>query len=118
MDFELKPLPYAVNALEPYLGAERAISTTAELFATGYERWFGPLYAYVSRHVAGEQVRERIVREVLAENLDLLVGRRAEALEVSRLEATANRLLADALDEAELFLDRRYQERVSQRRPR
>ena len=24
MDFELKPLPYAVNALAPYLGAEAA----------------------------------------------------------------------------------------------
>ena len=92
--------------------------TTAELFAEGYERWFGPLYAYVSRHVAGEPTRERIVREVLSENLDLLVGRRAESLEVNRLEVTADRLIADAVEEAELFLDRRRQERFSSQGPR
>jgi hypothetical protein len=87
--------------------------TTADLFAAGYERWTFPLYAYVSRHVAGRQLRERIVREVLSENLDLLVGRREEGSEISRLEATANRLIADAVDEAERFLDRRRQERLS-----
>lgn len=87
--------------------------TTAEQFAAGYQRWTFPLYAYVSRHVAGRQLRERIVREALSENLDLLVGRREEAHELSRLEATANRLIADAVEEAGRFLDRRRQERLS-----
>ena len=88
-----------------------AISSPAELFAEGYARWCDPLYAYVSRSVAGRQVRERIVREVLAENLDLLVGRREEASEVSRLTATADRLIADAIEEAYGFLERRRLER-------
>ena len=55
------------------------VPTTAELLANGYERWFRPIHDYVSRHVAGRVPRERIVREVLSENLDLLVGRRVEA---------------------------------------
>lgn len=92
------------------------VPTTTDLLARGYERWFTPLYAYVSRHVAGSHVRERIVREVLATNLDLLIGRRDEALEVRRLEATADRLIAEAVTEAELFLDRRREERLSRRR--
>ena len=95
----------------------RGMPATAELLTRGYERWFAPLHAYVSRHVAGPQVRERIVREVLSENLDLLVGRRDKDLEVRRLEAAADRLIADALTEAELFLERRHQERLSRQRP-
>jgi hypothetical protein len=95
----------------------RAIPTTAELFQEGYQRWFDPLYAYVSRYVAGRHVRERIVREVLSENLDLLVGRREKGLEVRRLEATANRLIADAVTEAELLLERRHPECLSRQRP-
>jgi hypothetical protein len=87
--------------------------TTAGLSAAGYERWTVPLYAYVSRHVAGRQLRERIVREVLSENLDLLVGLREEGSEINRLEAAANRLIADAVEEAEQFLDRRRQQRLS-----
>jgi len=96
----------------------RAIPKTAELFAEGYGRWFEPLYAYVSRHVAGRQVRERIVREVLATNLDLLVGRRDHASDVSRLETSADRLIAGAVEEADLFLDRRRQERSLRQRSR
>jgi hypothetical protein len=90
--------------------------TSAELFEAGYQRWSDPLYAYVSQHVAGRQVRERIVREVLSENLDLLVGRRAEAAEVSRLKTTADRLIADAITEADLFLEQRREERSARQR--
>ena len=83
------------------------------MFAEGYARWSEPLYVYVSRSVAGRQVRERIVREVLTENLDLLVGRREQALEVSRLTATADRLIADAVEAADMFLERRCEERAA-----
>jgi hypothetical protein len=96
----------------------RPLATIAELFADGYARWSEPLYAYVSRSVAGRQIRERIVRQVLAENLDLLVGRREEAAEVSRLAAAADRLIADAVTEADRFLDRRRLERSERQRPR
>ena len=93
------------EALAPTSAALLActVPTTAEL-ANGYERWFAPIHDYVSRHVAGRMLRERIVREVLSENLDLLVGRRAEALEISRLTASADRLIADAVEDAEQFL--------------
>ena len=94
----------------------RTIPTTEERFAEGYERWFSRVYAYVSRRVAGQQIRERIVREVLSENLDLLVGRREEALEVTRLKSTADRLIADVVSEADQLLDRRRKE-VSSGRP-
>jgi len=58
---------------------------------------FDPLHAYVSRYVADRHVRERIVREVLSENLDLLVGSREEASEVSQLRTAANRLIAEVM---------------------
>ena len=90
-----------------------ATSLPADLFVEGYARWCDPLYAYVSRSVAGRQVRERIVRQVLTENLDLLVGRREEALEVGRLTATADRLIADAIEEADVFLERRREARAA-----
>ncbi len=96
----------------------RLIPPTADLLADGYDRWSDPLYAYVSRSVAGRQVRERIVSEVLSENLDLLVGRREGAAEVSRLTAAADRLIADAVTDANLFLDRRRLERSERQRPR
>lgn len=94
----------------------RTIPSAEELFTEGYERWFNRLYAYVSRRVAGRQVRERIVREVLSENLDLLVGRREEALEVMRLKSTADRLIAGVASEADQLLDRRRNEVSSGRR--
>jgi len=75
----------------------RSIPSTTELLADGYQRWFAPLHAYVSRHIEARQVRERIVREVLSENLDLLVGRRDAESEISRLKAAANRLIAEVL---------------------
>jgi hypothetical protein len=55
--------------------------------------------------VAVRPVRERIARQVLAENLDLLVGRREESVERLRLATTANRLIAEVADEADLVLD-------------
>jgi hypothetical protein len=95
----------------------RAIPTPADLLADGSDRWSDPLYAYVSLSVAGRGTRERIVREVLSENLDLLVGRRQEEMEVSRLQASADRLIADAVTDADLFLERRRKERAERRRP-
>ena len=106
MSVELKTLPFVP-----------VIAGPADLFAEGYARWSYPLYAYVSRSVAGRHVRERIVREALTKNLDLFVGRRALASEVSRLTATADRLIADAVEEAHRFLERRRLERLARQRP-
>lgn len=98
----------------------RTIPTTADPLANGYRRWLDPLHAYVSRHVPGREVRERIVREVLSENLDLLVGRRDEALEISRLEATANRLIAEVMtvEDESRNLTASPSVRIAQSRPR
>jgi len=93
-----------------------AIPINEDLLAEGYGHWFGPLYAYVSRYVAGRPLRERIVREVLAMDLERLVGRCDGGLGVRRLEAAADRLIADAVTDAELLIERRRQERLSRRR--
>jgi hypothetical protein len=100
-----RPLPEA-RALAP-TNSLPATPTKEDLTANGHGHWFGPLYAYVSRYVAGRPVRERIVREVLAMDLDLLVGRRDGGLGVRRLEAVADRLIADAVRDAERFIEGR-----------
>lgn len=101
-----RPLPEAPAQGPTYSVGARP--TTAELLANGYQRWFHPLHVYVSRHVPGRRVRERIVREVLSENLDLLVGRRDEASEIGRLKATANRLIAEVLTGEDLIRRQLY----------
>jgi hypothetical protein len=85
--------------------AAGALAAREAPLAEGYERWFGLVYDYVSCYVAVRPVRERIARQVLAENLDLLVGRREESVERLRLATTANRLIAEVADEADLVLD-------------
>ena len=77
------------------LAPVRVISATAALWTNRYERWLHALDAYGSRHLADRQVRARIVREVLSKNLALLAGRRAEESEIDRLEAAANRPIAE-----------------------
>lgn len=112
-----RPEALAAATAEPSLDET---SPFAGPFAAGYERWFDPLYAYVSRHVASRGTRERIVRQVLAENLDLLVGQREEAVETRRLQATADRLIADVVDvvdEADQFLEQRRRERLARSHP-
>ena len=61
---------------------------TAQEFTTGFDR------AYVSRRVNDRESCERIVREVLAGNLDLLVHPAGQVPERSRLEAASDRLIA------------------------
>lgn len=63
-------------------------------FSEAFERCFGRVYAYVSQRLDDRQGLERIVSEVLAANLDLLIERRGEAQEACRLKASADRLIA------------------------
>jgi hypothetical protein len=66
---------------------------TREAFTAGFDRCFGPVYVYVSRRVSDRPTCERIVRQLLAANLGLLVGRGDESQSSSQLEAAADRLI-------------------------
>jgi len=62
-------------------------------FSAGFDRCFGRVYAYVSRRVNDRKSCERIVSEILAANLDLLVDRGDERQELSQLKASSDRLI-------------------------
>jgi hypothetical protein len=66
-------------------------SATREAFSAGFDRCFGRVYSYVSRRVGDQKVCERIVREVLAGNLDLLQNRSDERQELSQLRRSSDR---------------------------
>lgn len=68
--------------------------------------------------MGGLPLRERITRQVLVENLDLLVGQREKTVEIRRLKTTADRLIADVVEDADLILDGVRQECPSRLRPR
>lgn len=64
-----------------------------EKFDAGFDRSFRRVYAYVSRRVNDRESCQRIVRQVLAANLDLLVNGADGARELSRLKAASDRLI-------------------------
>jgi uncharacterized protein YjbJ (UPF0337 family) len=68
-------------------------TTTLEEFSVGFERCFRRVYAYVGRRVKSREVCERIVGEVLAENVDLLVERGDDRQQAGRLKASSDRLI-------------------------
>ena len=69
--------------------AGRAAPLTRADFSSGFDR----VYAYVSRRVSDRKSCERIVSEVLAANLDLLMDRGDERQELSKLKAALDRLI-------------------------
>jgi hypothetical protein len=70
-----------------------AASVTWEEFSTAFDRCFTRVYAYVGRRVSDGASCERLVSEVLAENVDLLAGRGDERQEISQLKASSDRLI-------------------------
>lgn len=64
-----------------------------ERFSAGFERCFAHIYAYVSLGVSDRKSCERVVSEVLAAHLDLLVGHGYDGRALGRLEASADRLI-------------------------
>lgn len=70
----------------------RAAPPSRAEFSTKFDRCFGLVYAYVSRRVNDRQSCERIVRAVLAENLDVLAEERDER-ELAQLKAASDRLI-------------------------
>jgi hypothetical protein len=82
------------GALEPpSVPLDRTTPVTREGFSGHFDRCFDRVHAYVSRRVKDRESCERIVGEVLAENLDLLVDRGEERRELSRLKASSDRLI-------------------------
>jgi hypothetical protein len=69
---------------------------TQQEFSAGFDRCFARVWAYVSRRVHDRESCERIVREVLTGNLDLLVHPVGERQELSQLKAASDRLIAPA----------------------
>jgi len=70
----------------------RAEPPTREEFSANFDRCFALVHAYVSRRVNDRGSCERIVRSVLAANLDVLSEERGEE-ELGRLKAASDRLI-------------------------
>lgn len=70
-----------------------ASAVTREEFFAAFDRCFPRVHAYVSRRVNDSKSVERVVTEVLTENLDLLVDQGDETREASQLKATSDRLI-------------------------
>jgi hypothetical protein len=77
----------------------RRTVTQVEFFAA-FDRYFAPLYAYVSQHVNDRQRCEQIVAEVLRTNLDLLVDAAADTEALRQLEAASQQLIGLAAESA------------------
>ncbi|HME71897.1 MAG TPA: hypothetical protein VKM54_18805 [Myxococcota bacterium] len=71
-----------------------AESAAFRIFSENFERSFRRVFLYVSRRVNDREILERIVNDVLEENLDLLVVQGNAPREVERLKASADRLVA------------------------
>ena len=69
-------------------------SPTWEVFSERFDRCFRRVSFYVSRRVNDRESFARIVKEVLAGNLELFIGQCSELDELTRLKASADRLLA------------------------
>jgi len=71
----------------------REALVTREEFSAAFDRCFARVYAYVGRRVNDAKSCERVVSEVLAENLDLLVDGGDGRQEVIQLKASSDRLI-------------------------
>jgi hypothetical protein len=71
-----------------------AESATFRIFSDNFERSFRRVFWYVSRRVNDQEILERIVSDVLEENLDILVIQGDAPREADRLRVSANRLIA------------------------
>jgi hypothetical protein len=70
-----------------------AAGMTPQEFSAGFDRCFARVWASVSRRASDRESCERIVREVLAGNLDLLGHRLSQRQEIIQLEAASDRLI-------------------------
>lgn len=66
---------------------------TWQEFSAAFDRCFTRVYAYVGRHIRDGASCERVVSEVLAENVDLLVDRGDERQEMIQLKSSSDRLI-------------------------
>jgi hypothetical protein len=85
----------STSARDPAAGSNvlvpAAPARTREEFSAAFDRCFSRVHAYVSRRVDDSKSCQRIVREVLTENLDLLADPGDERRECSQLKASSDR---------------------------
>jgi L-rhamnose isomerase len=72
-------------------------SISREAFWVAFDRSFGRVYSYVSRRVGDRAVWERIVTDVLKENLALLMDGVDDRSSIRRLQASSDRLIHEEL---------------------
>lgn len=70
-----------------------APAVTREEFSAAFDRCFRRVHAYVSRRVDDNRSCQRVVSEVLTENLDLFVDPGDEKRECRQLKASSDRLI-------------------------
>lgn len=85
------PAPCSDSGLR--LRAARAVPVTRQGFSACFDRYFRPVYAYVSRRVSDKGTCERIVREVLTANVELFVERTDERRRLCTIKAYSDRLI-------------------------
>jgi hypothetical protein len=90
-------LPWSRSARRLWLRIVRrddAEGAAFRIFSENFERGFRRVFLYVSRRVSDRKILERIVHDVLEENLDILVVPGDVRREVEQLRASADRLIA------------------------
>jgi hypothetical protein len=90
-------LPWSRSARRLWLRMLRrddAEGAAFRIFSENFERSFRRVFLYVSRRVNDREILERIVNDVLEENLDILVAQGDVPREVEQLRASADRLIA------------------------
>lgn len=70
-------------------------SISREAFSRAFDRSFRRVYSYVSRRIDDRAICERVVREVLVVNLDLLVTGRDEREVAIRLKASSDQRIVE-----------------------
>ncbi len=90
--------PGSSAARDPEAGSDvlvpAALEVTREEFSAAFDRCLRRVHAYVSRRVDDRRSCQRVVSEVLTENLDLLVDPGDERREFRQLKESSDRLIA------------------------
>jgi hypothetical protein len=100
-------VPVGPEIMAPHPPQERRRRRSFRIFSENFERNFRRVFLYVSRRVNDREILERIVNDVLEENLDILVVQGNAPREVELLRASADRLIAQV--KVQLDTDPRYE---------
>jgi hypothetical protein len=100
--------PWSRSSRRSWLRALRkddAEGAAFRVFSENFDRSFRRVFLYVSRRVSDRAILERIVNDVLEENLDILVVQGNVPREVERLRASADRLIEQVAGPTETYHD-------------